>query len=221
MCWGSDAVLFRICVAQRLFLRVAPAMRFPVRCVKFQENDLGCTDPDYLEFERNAEFDDGSCSSHWSCADAPTRRPIISTRRPTPTSVHASMGCSRPRAILNRPTPTTVSSPTPWSRSPVIAGSGKTSARGAFSNGDAIERVRGGQHRHSVPLATRRSRLGSHWTMTTPSGMPTTKRRCSIRATLAPPGGTCPVNADWDALAAAFGRIHDPQHQPGVNGHLW
>jgi len=33
----------------------------PVRCVKYQDNDLGCTDPNYLEFERNAEFDDGSC----------------------------------------------------------------------------------------------------------------------------------------------------------------
>lgn len=32
-----------------------------VRCVKYQENDRGCTDPEFLEFEPNAALDDGSC----------------------------------------------------------------------------------------------------------------------------------------------------------------
>lgn len=34
---------------------------FPVRCVKFQLNDRGCMDANFLEFNPNAEYDDGSC----------------------------------------------------------------------------------------------------------------------------------------------------------------
>jgi uncharacterized protein (TIGR02145 family) len=59
MCWGSDVSSFGY--GSQLYFSSCTGDAFAVRCVKFQENDLGCMDPDYLEFERNAEFDDGSC----------------------------------------------------------------------------------------------------------------------------------------------------------------
>ncbi|MGB1075834.1 MAG: FISUMP domain-containing protein [Flavobacteriales bacterium] len=34
---------------------------FPVRCVKFQSNDRGCMDANFLEFNPNAEYEDGTC----------------------------------------------------------------------------------------------------------------------------------------------------------------
>jgi len=201
MCWGSNASSFGFESLSGYFSG-CNGDAFPVRCVKFQENDLGCTDPEYLEFERNAEFDDGSCLS-----------PVV-------------RGCTDPEANnFNAEANTDVGSCVYGLQPPAcnfessytyqgfvyplveVAGEcwfGENVRAGAFSNGDAIEAFEAGSTDTASPWLTP---IEPWISLDNDDAFGYAYNQAAVLdpRNVCPSGWHVSSHADWDALAVSFG----------------
>jgi len=62
MLWGHESSAYGYTSLGGGFsINTGYSVAYPVRCVKYQDDDRGCTDANYIEFEPTALLEDGSC----------------------------------------------------------------------------------------------------------------------------------------------------------------
>ncbi len=201
MCWGSHASSFGF-ESLNGYFSGCYGDAFPVRCVKFQENDLGCTDPEYLEFERNAEFDDGSCLTLVvrGCTDPEANNFNAEAN----TDVGSCVYGLQPPACNFESSYTYQGTVYPLVE---VAGEcwfGENLRASAFNNGDAIDAFEAGSTETAspwyVPIEPWISQDDDE-----AFGSAYNQAAVLDARNVCPSGWHVSTHADWDALAASFG----------------
>ena len=201
LCWGGEESSYGY-ESYNGFFGGCSGDAFAVRCVKFQENDLGCTDPDYLEFERNAEFDDGSCLTPVvrGCTD-----PDANNFNPEAnTDVGSCVYGLQPPACDFESSYTYHGVTYPLVE---VAGNcwfGENLRASAFSNGDAIGEFEAGSTETASPWY---APITPWISLDDDEAFGYAYNQSAIldARNACPTGWHVSSQADWDALAAAFG----------------